>query len=81
MSYARFFPIPLVCCMLILICYITDILQSWTGNFGAMWTRMELDMDSTSAYKIIFEGLIGDGSQGDIAIDDISFTPGCKFFA
>lgn len=59
---------------------VTDILESLTGSFGAIWNRMELDLDSTAAYQIIIEANIGDGSLGDIAIDDVSFTPGCQFF-
>ena len=51
-----------------------------SGRFGAMWNRMELDLDSTAAYRIIIQANIGDGSLGDIAIDDVSFTPGCVFF-
>ena len=57
-----------------------DILESLSGSFGAMWNRMELDLDSTAAYRIIIQANIGDGSLGDIAIDDVSFTPGCVFF-
>lgn len=44
---------------------------------------MEFDLPATAAYtpyKIIIEGVLGEGTAGDIAIDDISFTPGCQFY-
>ena len=32
----------------------------------------------TDDYEIVFEGLRGQGWQGDISMDDISLTPGCQ---
>ena len=29
-------------------------------------------------FKVVIEAIRGKSYQGDIAIDDISFTPGCK---
>jgi len=45
-----------------------------------MWVRKEVELKDYSAFAIIIEGVIGDGANGDIAIDDITFTPGCQFF-
>lgn len=58
----------------------SDEIESVKGSYGAMWHRMEVSLDSTAAYRIIIQANIGDGSAGDIAIDDITFTPGCVFF-
>lgn len=31
-------------------------------------------------FQVIIEGVRGDNLKGDIAVDDISLTPGCKLF-
>lgn len=31
-------------------------------------------------FKFVFEGIISSGNQSDIAIDDISFSKGCKTY-
>ncbi|XP_022094256.1 MAM and LDL-receptor class A domain-containing protein 1-like isoform X2 [Acanthaster planci] len=41
------------------------------------WSRKELELQSSSDFMIIFEGVIGLTAEGDIALDDISLTPGC----
>ncbi|CAB4029849.1 MAM and LDL-receptor class A domain-containing 2-like, partial [Paramuricea clavata] len=48
------------------------------GDQGDVWRRYE----STSLFKptpfqIVIEATVGASYQGDIAIDDLSFTPGC----
>jgi len=32
------------------------------------------------AFQVIFEGVRGDSYTGDIGLDDVSFTPGCKAY-
>ncbi|XP_038053495.1 MAM and LDL-receptor class A domain-containing protein 2-like [Patiria miniata] len=41
------------------------------------WSRKELVLQSTSDFMIIIEGVIGLTAEGDIALDDVSLTPGC----
>lgn len=57
-----------------------DLLNSLTGSFGAIWNRMDIDLDFGSDTTILIESKVGEGDYGDIAIDDISFTPGCVFY-
>ncbi|KAL8608892.1 hypothetical protein ACOMHN_065230 [Nucella lapillus] len=54
-------------------------LTRWTlsGDQGSTWRfgRMALSMPNTT-FKIFFEGIVGYGNAGDIAIDDITVTSG-----
>jgi hypothetical protein len=43
------------------------------GNF---WVRVERQINETDPFQIVIEGIVG-GDLGDLAIDDITFTPGC----
>ena len=36
-------------------------------------------MMSTNLFQLLIEGTVGDGYEGDIAIDDFSFSPNCVF--
>lgn len=54
-------------------CYL--LLRS--GEQGAYWQEIVLPLNYSSDFQIIFEAKVGDSFLGDIAIDDISFTPGC----
>lgn len=38
------------------------------------WTNIQMKFKPTGHYQIVFEGIRGDGYQGDISLDDISFT-------
>lgn len=51
-----------------------DSINSTQGN---KWMRREVLLTSTSPFQVIIQGVVGPGIAGDIAIDDISFTPGC----
>ena len=61
----------------------------WTlkGNQGQAWQNAQAPIRVTFAsYQMVFEGKRGNSYQGDIAIDDISFTNGlcggkCKTFS
>ena len=45
-----------------------------SGDHGNKWLSGQAPVKSTSNYNIVIEGLRGSGYQGDIAIDDLSFT-------
>ena len=53
-------------------------LVNLTSNQGNSWQREEVQLSATSPFQVIIEGVVGVGYRGDIAIDDITFTPGCK---
>ena len=54
------------------------MLQIWSmsKNQGNSWLEANYDLPKMSKFQIMFEGVRGDNYQGDIALDDISFT-GC----
>ncbi|XP_067052699.1 deleted in malignant brain tumors 1 protein-like isoform X2 [Acropora muricata] len=54
---------------------------SIAGALGNNWVKQEIQFDSKVEFQIIIEGVRGTSYQGDIAIDDISFTAGCKRLA
>lgn len=51
--------------------------SSINGTQGNQWVRHSVTFNSMSSYQVIIEGVIGIGYHSDIAIDDISLTPGC----
>eukprot|EP00794_Sanderia_malayensis_P017044 gene17044-18759_t len=52
---------------------------SMTGNKGNQWLRGEVVLSSAANFQVLVEGVVGTGYQGDISLDDITFTQGCKF--
>ncbi|XP_071956934.1 MAM and LDL-receptor class A domain-containing protein 2-like [Antedon mediterranea] len=54
------------------------LLWSRSGHVGDYWERVDLVLKSSNDFQIVFEGIRGDGPEGDIAFDDTSFTPGCQ---
>ena len=46
------------------------------GNKGDTWHQTALKITTEKVFGIIFEGICGDVSKSDIAIDDIKLTPG-----
>jgi hypothetical protein len=44
---------------------------------GDYWVRNDLLLLIGQPFQLVLEAIVGDGFAGDIAIDDISFTPGC----
>ncbi|XP_014680988.1 PREDICTED: MAM and LDL-receptor class A domain-containing protein 2-like [Priapulus caudatus] len=54
--------------------------QVWSrvGEVGDYYERIEIPLVITQPFEVIIEGTVGYGITGDIAIDDISFTPGCQ---
>ena len=47
---------------------------SLSGDQGNRWLSGQAPVISKTSYNVIIEGLRGSGYQGDIAIDDVSFT-------
>lgn len=43
-----------------------------------MWRRAEIPLVSAVNFQVVIEGISGPGYQGDIALDDVSFTPSCR---
>ncbi|XP_033751995.1 MAM domain-containing glycosylphosphatidylinositol anchor protein 1-like [Pecten maximus] len=50
----------------------------WTrhSNQGNQWSTGQVTVQSSQAYQIVFEGIVGNGYAGDIAIDDVRVTAG-----
>ena len=42
------------------------------------WRRADIPISSASEFEIVIEGKRGLSYTGDISIDDVSLTPGCK---
>ena len=50
-----------------------------TGAQGDFWYRALVQIQySQQDFQFVIEGIRGNGYQGDIAIDDVSLTPGCQ---
>ncbi|XP_012264977.2 MAM and LDL-receptor class A domain-containing protein 1-like [Athalia rosae] len=47
-----------------------------SGNAGNAWFMSEVTISSLDDYQIMFEASVGNTAMGDIAIDDVAFTPG-----
>jgi len=47
-----------------------------SGDAGNNWYMGQAPIASTQAFRIVFEGVVGRNSLGNIAIDDISISPG-----
>jgi len=54
---------------------------SITSQQGENWFKKQIQFDSEREFQVIIEGVRGYSYQGDIAIDDISFSSGCKRLA
>ncbi|KAK3573176.1 hypothetical protein QTP86_014847, partial [Hemibagrus guttatus] len=54
---------------------------AWTlsGHQGSNWRKANVVVYPSGPFQVVFEGIRGDGFEGDIAIDDVSVTKGkCK---
>jgi hypothetical protein len=49
---------------------------SLTGEAGNSWYQAEVPVSSANPFKIVITAKIGKNNLGDIAVDDISLTPG-----
>ncbi|XP_073776392.1 MAM domain-containing glycosylphosphatidylinositol anchor protein 1 isoform X2 [Danio rerio] len=50
----------------------------WTlsGHQGAEWRKANAELYPSGPFQVVFEGIRGNGFEGDIAIDDVSVTKG-----
>lgn len=61
----------------------TTIVASLTGDQGNQWYSTAFEITS-NGYEIVFEGVVGPGEEGDIAIDNVKMIEGncgglCKY--
>ncbi|GFR70367.1 MAM and LDL-receptor class A domain-containing protein 2-like, partial [Elysia marginata] len=50
---------------------------SRSGNLGEQWVRTSVTLNETKPFQVVIQAQKGSSYTGDIAIDDISLTPGC----
>ena len=48
-----------------------------SGNHGDTWHHQEVPIRTEGDFQLVFEGIVGNGYEGDIALDDISFGEFC----
>ncbi|XP_072014819.1 MAM and LDL-receptor class A domain-containing protein 2-like [Amphiura filiformis] len=53
-----------------------DVIWSKQGSRGEHWQIANVLVAKDSPYRLVFTGIVGDGELGDIAIDDMSHSPG-----
>ncbi|XP_077628606.1 MAM and LDL-receptor class A domain-containing protein 1 [Crocuta crocuta] len=57
----------------------TKVLLNLTGEQGNFWQRKEISLSGDEDFQLKFEGRVGEGHRGDIALDDIVLTKNCLF--
>ena len=64
---------------------VMDLVQLWQkSGFGAggedinKWVRAKVDITSDTEVRLIWEASVGQTDLGNIAIDDVTFTPDCR---
>lgn len=55
----------------------TKVLLNLTEEQGNFWQRKELSLSSDEDFQLKFEGRVGEGLRGNIALDDIVITKNC----
>jgi hypothetical protein len=55
----------------------TRVLLNLTKEQGNFWQRKELSLSSDEDFRVKFEGRVGEGIRGNIALDDIVLTKSC----
>lgn len=55
----------------------TKLLFNLTVEQGNFWQRKELTLSGEEDFQLQFEGRVGRGNRGDIALDDIVLTRSC----
>ncbi|XP_066300034.1 MAM and LDL-receptor class A domain-containing protein 1-like [Branchiostoma lanceolatum] len=54
----------------------SNVLWSMSADQGNQWNRAQVDLPVDAVYQVVFEGVVGTGVRGDIAIDDVNIIPG-----
>ncbi|XP_019632083.1 PREDICTED: MAM and LDL-receptor class A domain-containing protein 2-like [Branchiostoma belcheri] len=54
----------------------SNALWFMSADQGNQWNRAQVDLPVDAAYQVVFEGVLGTGVRGDIAIDDVNIVPG-----
>lgn len=57
----------------------TKTIFTRSGDQGAYWQRVRLNLNVSSSFQVIFEAKVGDSYLGDIAIDDLTFNTDCQY--
>ncbi|XP_063039818.1 MAM domain-containing glycosylphosphatidylinositol anchor protein 1 [Engraulis encrasicolus] len=58
---------------------VDTLVWSRSGSQGPNWIKANCVITPSGPFQVVFEGIRGDGYEGDIAIDDVSVTKGrCK---
>ena len=60
-----------------------ELMQLWraSGLEGVdqnVWLRKLIELTDSEQFRVVIEATVGKKHMGDIAIDDISFTPQCR---
>ena len=50
-----------------------------SGDQGPGWQKARIVLSSDQDFQVIFHAVMGVSNRGDIAIDDVIFSPACKF--
>ncbi|CAF0853287.1 unnamed protein product [Didymodactylos carnosus] len=59
--------------------YVRTLLWSRGANVGNVWRKAHISTENINPFRVVFEGVIGNGYEGDIAIDDIArLAKSCK---
>lgn len=58
----------------------TKVLLNFTEEQGNFWRRKELPLFGDEDFQLKFEGRVGKGYHGHIALDDIVLTRNCLLF-
>ncbi|XP_047128245.1 MAM and LDL-receptor class A domain-containing protein 1 isoform X1 [Hydra vulgaris] len=58
---------------------VENTVWSKSKNQGDKWFKGKVNLVSSQDFQVIFTAVMGTSFRGDIAIDDIMFSPGCIF--
>ena len=65
---------------------VMDLQQLWLRGGAAaggldlnQWQRAQVGLSTVSPARLIWEASVGQSSLGNIAVDDVTFTPACRF--
>ncbi|XP_070566390.1 MAM and LDL-receptor class A domain-containing protein 1-like [Ptychodera flava] len=55
---------------------LSNLLWSRSGDFGDRWNLAQVSLATSDTYQVAFESVRGDGSFGDVALDDVTVNVG-----